>query len=368
MRTTFLIKISLFLVLSASVSGYSQVIFSQSLDNTNLGAYTLDQVKKEFITTSANGFVRKGKGEDRVSIVTTDVVKPTGRCLKVKYPKGKVDTKDSGANWETKLDGNYQELYMSYYVKFDGTFDFITNIGKLPGLAGGLSYEDNGRDTEWSGKLMWRLDGKIQFYLHQPVTSDKQFFWNEGGTFPIFKTNKWFHIEIHYKMNSVSGSTANSDGIMEAWLDGKLAGRYTNITFRKNNAVGINSLFFSTFFGGNVVDDAPSKDEYAFFDEFVVSKSRIGYSARQGSESVTESKSQNLKIAPNPSRNSINLSGLADNNVSEVSIYNQLGAKLMTTTVTSNQSQIDISRLNPGYYHLVVTDENNTVSKTFIKE
>jgi hypothetical protein len=367
MKTTFLFKMSLFLVFSSPITLKSQIIFNQSLNNSELGPYTLNQVKKEFVTTSANGFVRKGVGENRVTIVNTDVATPSGRCLKVKYPKGKVDTKESGANWETKLDGNYQELYMSYYVKFDGTFDFITNIGKLPGLAGGLNFEDSGRDTEWSGKLMWRLDGKIQFYLHQPITSEKQFFWKEGGVFPVFKTNQWFHIEIHYKLNTVSGSTANQDGLMEAWLDGKLVGRHTNITFRKNNAVGINSLFFSTFFGGNAADDAPSKDEYAFFDEFIVSKSRIGYASRESRKGLTESKLDNIKLYPIPSSNTINLTGLSENK-SELSIYNQLGSKLMTTTITSSQSQIDISKLNSGYYFLVVTDGNNNITKTFVKE
>jgi hypothetical protein len=368
MKKKFQNRFILILGLCASTSGFSQVIFNQSLNSSTLGAYTLDQVKTEFVTTSANGFVRKGVGENRVSIVNTGVTKPGGRCLKVKYPKGKVDTKDSGANWETKLNGNYQELYMSYYVRFDGTFDFLTNIGKLPGLAGGLSFEDNERDTEWSGKLMWRANGTMQFYLHQPITNEKEFFFNVGGVYPKFQTNKWFHIEIHYKLNTVTGTTANKNGIMEAWLDGKLVGKYTNITFRKNNAVGINSMFFSTFFGGNVADDAPAKDEYAFFDEFIVSKSRIGFTARMADgNSIATDEASKIFIYPNPGKNLISLTGLSSNQA-ELSIYSPLGMKLMTKAVT-NDSQIDVSNLSAGNYIIVITDNlNDPVTKTFIKE
>ncbi|NJM79496.1 MAG: T9SS type A sorting domain-containing protein [Flavobacterium sp.] len=358
----------LLLGLLYSITGISQVIFSQNLNSSDLGTYTLEQVKKEFVTTSANGFTRKGVGENRVTIVKTGTTKPSGRCLKVKYPKDKADTKDSGANWETKLNGNYQELYLSYYVKFDGTFDFINNIGKLPGLAGGLSFEDNEKETEWSGKLMWRLGAKIQFYLHQPITNEKQYFWNEGGVYPTFKRNKWYHIEIHYKLNTITGSKANKNGIMEAWLDGKLVGKYTNIQFRSKSGVGINSLFFSTFFGGNVEDDAPSKDEYAFFDEFIVSKSRIGYTARITDEEIVSSEeTDSIIIYPNPSKNLITLTGLSQNK-SEISIYNLMGLKLISKTV-SNNSSIDLSSLSAGNYILMISTENNSpVTKTFIKE
>ena len=259
-------------VLSCSTVN-AQIIFQQSVDNLPTGVYTLDQVSSDFqVTThSATGFIRKGEGENRVTVDASQYALSNGKSLKVKYPKGGFDSEPSGAQWKTDLGGKYKELYLSYYVKFKTGFSF-NKIGKLPGLAGGLSYDDRDGATEWSGKLMWRADGKAEFYLHQPITNEKQFPWVLNGKHAAFTTNKWHHIEIHYKVNSAG----KNDGLMEAWLDNDLVARYSDFgLFTNNNDVGITIFFFSTFFGGNSVD-APDHDDYAWFDNVVVSTERIG--------------------------------------------------------------------------------------------
>ena len=110
MKTNIINSLLLLFLLGTSLLGHSQIVFQQSLNHQALGTYTLDEVKADFNTTSANGFIRKGKGEDRVSIVNTGSTSPSGKCMRRKYPKGKHDTKDSGANWETNVGANYQEL------------------------------------------------------------------------------------------------------------------------------------------------------------------------------------------------------------------------------------------------------------------
>lgn len=74
---------------------------------------------------------------------------------------------------------------------------------------------------------------------------------------------------------------------MEGWLDGdaayyvkrdvpdfSLKGLSENIT--------MNSIFFSTFYGGSKDWFKPKQDVYAWFDEFTVSRSRIGYKGSTG--------------------------------------------------------------------------------------
>ncbi len=265
-----IIAVTALLALAQGAS--AAVIFKQTCDTLPTGVYTLEQLKVDFVTTSGTGFVRKGEGENRVTVVTSSP-KPSGRSLKVKYPAGGYDSKPSGAQWKTDLKGKYQELYMSYYVFFDSTFE-LDKIGKLPGFGGGLNYEDREAATEWSAKLMWR-NYVPEFYLHSPVDGvDKKFPWNYNGQIVRFQKGRWYHIELHYKMNTVG----QSNGLMEAWLDGRLVGRYTDTEFRTNSGVGITLMFFSTFYGGNSVD-APTRTNYAYFDEFVVSTTRIGYTA-----------------------------------------------------------------------------------------
>lgn len=263
----------LFLIalLSAGFLSQAQIIFQKKASQLPSGVYTLDQVKADWNTTSATGFVKRGEGENRVYIDASQSPFAGGKSLRVKYPKGQHDSKPSGAQWKTDLNGKYDELYMAYYVKFSSDFEF-DKIGKLPGLGGGLNFEDRDAATEWSGKLMWRKDAKGQFYVHQPIDSDKQYDWILNGVEASFSKNTWHHIEIHYELNTAG----QNNGLMEAWLDGTLVGRVANYgKFRDNNNVGITMLFFSTFFGGNSVDN-PDKDLYAWFDGFVVSQSRIG--------------------------------------------------------------------------------------------
>lgn len=352
------------------VNSNAQIIFQQSVDALPSGEYTLDQLVEDFDVTnkSATGFIRKGEGENRVVIDAGQYAEASGKSLKVLYPEGDYDSNPSGAQWKTDLGGNYKELYLSYYVKFKTGFSF-DKIGKLPGLAGGLDYEDRDGDTEWSGKLMWRADGKAQFYLHQPLTNEKQFDWIMDGTHAKFTTNKWHHIEIHYKVNSAG----NNDGLMEAWLDGELVSRYTNFgLFTNNNSVGITTFFFSTFFGGNEVD-APDHDDYAWFDNFIVSTERIGNDNGGGSE--PENQNPTVSIT-SPSNGASFIAGSnisiqtnasdSDGYVKRVEFYNN--GSLIGTDY-SDPFSYTISSASAGAYSLTakaVDDDNATKTSSAV--
>lgn len=75
---------------------------------------------------------------------------------------------------------------------------------------------------------------------------------------------------------------------------------------------------------------------------------------------------QNLSIFPNPTRDVIQLKGIENNTISQVSIVNVLGKKVYASSKISN-SKIDVSQLNSGIYILIVTSENNQKRMKFIK-
>lgn len=262
------------LALTSYTFSFGQV-FKKDADGFKTGTYTRDQLKSDWQTKSGNGFSKKGKGEDRVSVVKSSSP-DKGNALKVKFPKGKADSKESGAQWETDLKKGYEELYLSYDIKFSADFEFVKpgkntgRTGKLPGLGGGLSFDDkDDRNTAWDGKLQFRDKDELEFYVKTPISNEKHFTWTKSK-YTIAK-NKWFNIEIRYKLNKVG----KKDGIMQAWVDGKLLGEYKNSEFRKDAKVKINKMFFSTFYGGNAEADAPTKDVYAYFDNFVIDTKRI---------------------------------------------------------------------------------------------
>src|SRR5205814_1298116 len=75
----------------------------------------------------------------------------------------------------------------------------------------------------------------------------------------------------HVKMNT----PGQHDGIVEGWLDGNLAYQNTQLRFRDVSTLGIDQFKFETFFGGSTSDFAPLTDEYAYYDDILVSTVRL---------------------------------------------------------------------------------------------
>ncbi|MBK1828855.1 glycoside hydrolase family 9 protein [Haloferula rosea] len=218
-----------------------------------------------------------GPDEGRLSVDDQISFDGKGKSIRCLYPQGGKQSGNSGAQWFADLNGEYEDLYMSYWVRFDEDFDFVLG-GKLPGLGGAVSFED--RTHEWSGRLMWREDGKAEFYVHVPSENNydpgDRFWWNTEGFQATFIPGRWHHIELRMKMNT----PGEFDGLMEGWFDGVKAASYPNFYFRDapTQNASIAWVFFSTFFGGSSSSIWEArKDEHAWFDEFTVSRTRIGY-------------------------------------------------------------------------------------------
>ncbi len=346
----------LFTIASFTCS-YGQV-FQKNADGFKTGTYTRDQLKNDWQTKSGNGFSKRGEGEDRVSVIKSSAP-DTGNALKVKYPKGKADSKESGAQWETDLKNGYDELYLSYDLKFSADFEFVKpskntgRTGKLPGLGGGLSFDDkDDRNTAWDGKLQFRDKDELEFYVKTPVNNEKHFTWTKA-TYTIAK-NKWFNIEIRYKLNSVG----KKDGIMQAWVNGKLLGEYKNAEFRDNAKVKINKMFFSTFYGGNPEADAPTKDVYAYFDNFIVDTKRINkqVGASSGDSIAASTTTVNNNEVNTPSPNTSNSSDNNDSNTSDCkgstpkSISNRIQAETYCKGKGVSKKESYVTSIEEGDY------------------
>ena len=215
-------------------------------------------------------------GADRSSVLLDSDRK--SHVLKVRYPKGMIDSEPSGASWLTYLGKKYDSLSVSYYVKFEQGFTFVKG-GKLPGLIGGHrsglphstltgGYKPSGQDG-WSARVMWRREGRIVQYVYHPDQADKwgdDFPWMIHGKPATFTPGRWHHLKTEITMNK----PGVRDGVIRSWLDGVKALEVSNIRFRDIASIGIDALYFSTFFGGDAADWAPPKDVFAFFDQFEV--------------------------------------------------------------------------------------------------
>ncbi|MEE9321650.1 MAG: cellulose binding domain-containing protein [Granulosicoccus sp.] len=172
-------------------------------------------------------------------------------------------------------------MYVRYYVKFADDFDF-TRGGKLPGFIGGTANtggrKPNGYDG-FSARMTWRSNGRIVQYVYHPDQQGsfgENIYWNENGVPRFFTPGQWHCVESYLQMNNVVNESGLHDGVVRSWLDGELALNRTDLRFRHTDALRIDGFYFSTFFGGNDDTWAPSKNESAMFDEFVIDNQRIG--------------------------------------------------------------------------------------------
>jgi len=286
--------ISLSLLSSCDIGSNQKLMFDNAASRAISFSFTNNAdalaagnpTESAFKTAWATRYVKE---IERISITSTAADVYSGKSLKILYPANKI-TGNSGATWETDIKYSSDEMYMSYWVKFKSDFDFRSG-GKLPGLGGSTSFPRgiNGFST----RLMWREEGKLEFYLHGYQVNNSfgeepyRVYWNKDEyLYHTGKSNnsvkvtagKWHNIIIRQKLNT----PGQKNGILQGWLDGVLVCNNTddaNVRAAGQTDTKVNHLFFSTFYGGSSDIElyAPKKNEYAYFDEFKLSTSPISY-------------------------------------------------------------------------------------------
>lgn len=195
--------------------------------------------------------------------------------LQVGYPRGAVGAEDGGAQWGARLTQPRERAKVSYWVRFAPGFKFALG-GKLPGLIGGresgLPVAGGIRPTGengWSARLMWLEAGQLVQYVYHMDQKGKygdQIPWLASGKAALLKPGSWHHLESEITLNA----PAKADGRIRSWFDGQLVLDRGDFRFRSVPTIQIDTLFFSTFFGGETPDWVPLRDEWVRFDGFEV--------------------------------------------------------------------------------------------------
>lgn len=356
-------------------------VYHISFDHLRPGDYySLDELKNDFTVAYGKGFYDGSTEEsNRAAVDIVESVDENGSSLRVKYPQGKLKTSESGVDTRIYLSGNYKtgteftadELYVSYWVKYDNNFDFKCG-GKMPSLGGEFENSIDGGNERWKGRTMWRNGGSIQFYPELPHSfdsfdHDSLRFWGDkeydGGDIctneftPYLTNGEWHNIELHYVVDD-----GNPNGLFEGWVDGGKGHKVINSEvfglYRRPGEgldnLTINFIMISTFFGGSSVDYEPDQDVYAWYDEFRVSPTRIDeYSKYQSvvTEIASQQFTNEIRVSPNPSSNGI----FTVENVSDWSVTSIDGKSIATGT----SNTIDLSEARSGVYILQI-DQSKT--------
>lgn len=82
---------------------------------------------------------------------------------------------------------------------------------------------------------------------------------------------------------------------------------------------------------------------------------------------INETSISEVLVYPNPAENHLIITRSSTSNM-QVEIYNVNGVVLQTTEMTDNTKEVDISALTTGIYFIRLTDNENSVTKRFIKK
>jgi len=155
----------------------------------------------------------------------------------------------------------WQELEVRYTVHFEKGFDFVKG-GKLPGLCGGPKTITGGDQCTgydgWSVRIMWRRDGRGQAYAYHPRMKGK---YGDEYDFPQefrFPVNQPVQLRMSVRMNDIN----DTNGSLRVWV--RLPGQAEQLVIErlemqwtKSSEIGVDSLLFNVFHGGNDRSWAP---------------------------------------------------------------------------------------------------------------
>jgi hypothetical protein len=203
-----------------------------------------------------------------------------GKALRVRIPAGG----NLGSNlryvFARRTGSEPEEIYFRYYLRLADDWDAEVQGGKLPGISGTYGRAGwggrpvNGKDG-WSarGLFLRKQDGRtpIGYYVYHVEMKGKygsHWAWDKDGLGHL-ENNRWYAIEQYVKLNT----PGKNDGVMRAWVDGKLAFEKTDVRMRDVPELRIELVWLNVYQGGT---KPAASDEHVFIDDVVIARQYIG--------------------------------------------------------------------------------------------
>ena len=261
------------------------------------GRYVADKgIEKDKDVMFFGGF-ESDRWADRWSFArgTIDVVTADGprrfesfhdKALRVKIAKGANGALNLGYKFKDKIGHEPQEVFFRYYLRLGHDWNQTVEGGKMPGISGtygragwggrrtngtkgwsarGAFFQTIGKDNPLAGR---HPIGTYCYHADQKGTYGDLWIWNLGYR-GYLSSNRWYCIEQYLKMNT----PGKKDGVIKAWVDGRLAFEKIDIRFRHVPTLKIEQIWLNVYHGGK----KPSPyDQHVFIDNVVIARKYIG--------------------------------------------------------------------------------------------
>lgn len=219
-----------------------------------------------------------------------------GKALRSRIDEGAFTALNTTFKFAEEVGREPEEIYFRYYLRLADDWNQTVQGGKLPGISGTYGRGGwGGRKSDgingWSARGLFRMTvpadnplagtTPVGFYCYHADMEGSygdNWIWNKDYR-GYLKTNRWYALEQYCRLNT----PGEKDGILRAWVDGRLAFEKIDVRFRKTDKLKIEQIWMNLYHGGTT----PSPhDQHVFIDNVVIARQYIGPVSHQQSSKV----------------------------------------------------------------------------------
>jgi len=209
-----------------------------------------------------------------------------GKALRVKMAEGTNTAMNVTFKLRRVLAEEPEEIYFRYYLRLGSDWNQTVEGGKMPGISGTYGVAGwGGRRSDgtngWSARGAFFRSvpqgnplagthpiGTYCYHADQSGPYGETWVWQNDYR-GFLETGRWYAVEQYLKLNT----PGEKDGVLRAWVDGRLAFEKTDIRFRHVDKLRIEQIWMNVYHGGT----KPSPyDQHLFVDNVVIARKYIG--------------------------------------------------------------------------------------------
>lgn len=209
-----------------------------------------------------------------------------GKALRVRIAEGSTGALNTTFKFMREIGKEPEEIFVRYYLRLASDWNQTLQGGKMPGISGTYGVAGwGGRKSDgtngWSARGSFHLSiprdnplGGLHpigtYCYHADMQGRYGNIWLWQNDYRGFlESNRWYSIEQYLKLNT----PGKKNGIIRAWVDGRLAFEKSDIRFRHVDSLKIEQVWMNVYHGGT----KPSPyDQHLYIDNVVIATKYIG--------------------------------------------------------------------------------------------